>query len=149
MSTFQLADYLAYPATFIPAEEGGFTVIIHHSNDENEGWITEGDNFENAKKWALYCIRDAVTSDAGRQLIPRSVPPQEGDIMISVPPDFALKIMLRNAMFEAGVKVSDIAHAKGVRAQAIFKVIDFKRASKLSSLMPLFEVIGRPLKISC
>lgn len=148
----QVSDFMSYPADFIPAaadEGGGFTVVIHHSNDEKEGWITEGDDFDDAMEWARQCIFDAFDFDAGQQLIPHTVPAKPGQIMVSISMDRALKAMLRNAMFEQGIRVSDIAKAKGVRPQKIFNLLNFEKATKLELLRPLFEFIGRPLAISC
>lgn len=145
---FRLSDYLSYPATFYK-ESSGYSVCIHHSNEERYLWLTDGSSLEDAKKMAVHCICDAASSYAGRELIPHTVPPKEGDLMISISPDFALKIMLRNAMFEKNIRVSDIAKAWNIRPQSLFRVIDFERASKLSNLMPIFDFIGCPLKISC
>lgn len=149
MRKHHLTDFLSYPATFTQEVDGGYSVRVHHSNEANEGWNTDGKDFDDAKQRAARCIYDAASCDAGKQLIPHTVPANEGDIMIYISPDFAIKMMLRNAMFEAGIRVSDIAKAWGVRPQSLFRVIDFERASKLSTLMPIFDFIGRPLKISC
>lgn len=98
---------------------------------------------------AVDCIIAAAEASAGKKEIPRAVKPHKGDIMIELPVDLALKLMLRNAMFRSGIRVSDLARLKGVRPQAVFKVLDLSKSSRLSSISTYFDLIGRPLKISC
>ena len=135
------------PGIFHSQETGFFCATVRLSDDQV--WVTEGETRDEALDLANSVIVEMAETLAGHQLIPAAGEAQPGDVMLELSPDFALKVMLRNAMFEEGVRVSDIAKARGVRPQAVFKIVDFSRASKLSSLMPLFEAVKRPLKISC
>ncbi len=144
-----IKDYQAYPATFTPDGAGGFNVRIHHSNEGQEGWNTCGKTWQEAGEMAVQCIMDAAAADAGRHEIPHTVQAAPGDVLIALPADVALKIMLRNVMFAGGMSVSDLARKTGRRPQAVFKILDFAKSSRLSTLAPLFAAAGRPLNISC
>lgn len=141
-----LNNFLAYPAT-IRKEEDGYCVNVQLASGKN--WPTCGDTYEEAMEMAHAVIIDMAEFLAGREPIPAPAKPGKDDVMIQLTPEEALKIMLRNAMFSEGIGLTALARATGMRPQNAFKILDFRAASKLSSLMPMFAAVGHPLKISC
>lgn len=141
-----IADFMIYPARFEKEADGGFSVFVRVKGDE---WATQGNTEEEAKAMALSVIIDSAGFMAGKELIPTADQAQEGDVMISLPIDVALKFMLRNAMLEERWRIADIARKINCTPQRLANILDFSRSSKLGHLAEVFEAIGRPLKIEC
>ena len=141
-----IKDYLSYPVRLEAEAEGGFSVFVRLEDRELP---TQAETEDEAKQMALSALIDWASAFAGKAPIAKAGIAQEGDIMIYVPMDLALKFMLRNAMLEERWRIADLARKMNCTPQRLFKVVDFGRASKLELLAQVFEAIGRPLQISC
>lgn len=139
-------DYLVYPVRLEAEQEGGFSVFVRLEDRELP---TQAETEEKAKEMAISAIIDWAGAFAGKELISKAGTQQEGDLLVSIPIDTALKFMLRNAMLEERWRIADIARKINCTPQRLANILDFSRSSKLGHLAEVFEAIGRPLKIEC
>ena len=141
-----IKDFMAYPARFEPAEEGGFTVIVSGI----DGAISEGDDMKGAKKAAVAVIADMANYllDEKRP-IPPAPAPTKGEMMVHLPIVMALKLVLRNEMLAQKVSLSELARRMGMSAQLLGQTLDLTRTrTSIDALDSAFRAIGKTLKMS-
>lgn len=141
-----VSEFLTYPVRLEPEAAGGYSVFVKVEGDE---LATQGETKEDALNMAKSLIIDNAGFVAGKEPIPKAGTPADGDELVTLPVDTALKFMLRNAMLEERWRISDLARKLGYTPQRLYRLIDFTNATKLDLLAPIFTAIGRPLHISC
>ena len=68
--------------------------------------------------------------------------------IIDVGYDTALKIMLRNTMYDLMVKPAELARRIGVTRQQLNNILSFRKSTNLNSLALCFEALGKTLTIT-
>jgi antitoxin HicB len=133
----------AYPYELAPQPEGGFTVIFP---DVPEA-ITQGETPEEAAAMAEDALLSALSfyTDNGERL-PRASPPQ-GRAIACIPALAAAKLALHEAMIEAGVSDAALALRLGTDAQAVRRLRDPLRQSRIGEIEAALRMIGKRLGI--
>lgn len=140
----KVEDYLAYPATVEPNGEGGFIVTLRGW----EGAMTEGKDYDDAMRMAHELVLDCVGFVlAEHKPIPHGIKAEPGDVLIRMTYDEALKMMLRNAMFEDRYRPADLAAALKVGRQKITSALNLRKTTSLNFLAQCCQAISRPLKL--
>lgn len=140
-----ILEYMQYPALIEKSEDGTFSVNLRdfpHSH-------TCGDTYEEALAMAKDLIIDCATFDAGHMLIAKGSSSTSGEVMIHISPDTAIKIMLRNLMLQKRINVHQLAEKIGEPDSKVRNTLNFRRATKLETLMLFFKAIDAPLSITC
>lgn len=140
-----IQDFMIYPAIIEQSDDGSYSINIRglpHSH-------SCADTYEEALEMAKELIIDCVTFDAGHYELPKGDQPQSDEIAIHISPDVAIKIMLRNAMLEKRINVHQLAEKIGEPDSKVRNTLNFRRATKLETIMKYFQAINCPLSISC
>lgn len=139
-------DYLIYGFDFIEETSGSFSVI---ANDDLGG-ATCGDTYEKAYYMAQWYVRDTA-DDLFRdfQFIPKALPVKANQVAVNIGVDSALKIMLLNCLVELRIKKGKLAKLMGISPAALNQYLRFDKTTKFTTIAKAFDVIGKPLKISC
>lgn len=142
-------EFIYYPARLI-IDEGVYCLRVK-TTSSNIGINAEGDTLEQAVKEAkdvIYSMASLCLSH--KEPAPAAASAEDGDIIIQMPADFALKCMLRNVMLQKGISVSALAKMLGFkRPQQAFNMLTFDHSTALDKLFPIFSAIGSPLQINC
>ncbi len=141
-----VTEYMIYGFDFIKEDNGGFSVI---ANDDLGG-ATCGETYDKAFYMAQWYIRDTA-EDLFRdfQFIPKALPVKANQVAVNIGIDSALKIMLLNCLVELRIKKSKLATLMGISPAALNQCLRFDKTTKFETLAKAFDVIGKPLKISC
>ena len=140
-----IKDYLTYPALIEKADDGTYSVNIRglpHSH-------TCANTYDEAKAMALELILDCAAFDAGRTLIAKGDDAKAEEVAINVPADAAIKMMLRNVMYLSHVNVHQLANKINEPDSKVRNTLNFRRATKLETLMLFFKELNAPLSITC
>lgn len=140
-----LCAYWAYPVRFIPAKEGGYTVIVSGI----EGAITEGDDKETAEKSAVSVIADVANYYFDeKKMIPPAPGKKDDEELVRLPFAMALKIALRNELIEQKLSQSELARRLGMSAQLLSQTLDLARTrTSIDVLINAFEAIGKKIDV--
>ena len=140
-------DYLKYSAKI---EKGDKFFII---NIDGKGWkgaLSQGRDLEEAHMMAKAVIYDYIEGLVEfKKRIPEPQVINDGSrYIIDVGYDTALKIMLRNTMYDLMVKPAELARRIGVTRQQLNNILSFRKSTNLNSLALCFDALGKPLTIS-
>ena len=141
----KLSDYLQYPAEFKQEENGAYFVRVKGI----DGAFTQGMNYDDAMNMAIDVIR-TMGQEMAKKRIPIPVAPSanEGDVLVRLPVNLALKIMLRNAMTKRNFRPVDLAHKMGLTTQQVAQLLDFERkATRIDTLFDAFQALGSEIDI--
>ncbi len=141
----KLSDYRRYPAVFLPDGTGGFTVNVRGL----DGAITEGGSEEEAREMAYWAILDYCLALARkREIIPAAPEPRAGDRIIEIPPNIAMKFMLRNVMSVRNYRPADLAKKMDLSTQVMAQVLDFRRkGTRFETLELAFSALGAKVEV--
>jgi antitoxin HicB len=135
---------MKYPATFTPAEEGGFVVTFRDIPEA----ITQGDDEAEALEMAadsLRCAMEFYFED--RRPVPPASAAQEGECLISLPPSVAVKVLLLNRMLKERIRPADLARLLGVKPQEVTRLTDLSHNTKIDTLDAALNALGYELVI--
>jgi antitoxin HicB len=135
---------MKYPATFTPAEEGGFVIEFRDIPEA----ITQGDDEAEALDMAadvLLTVMDFYFED--RRPVPMPSAPQEGERMIPLPLSAASKVLLLNEMLTQDVGPSELARRMGTSKQEANRLTDLKHATKIDRIADAMAALGRELDL--
>jgi len=135
---------MKYPATFTPAEEGGFVVTFRDIPEA----ITQGDDEAEALAMAadaLVTAMDFFFED--RRPVPPPSAAQEGERLVPLPVSVAAKVLLLNEMIGQKVRPADLARLMGLRPQEVNRVIDLSHNTKIDTVAAAMAALGRELKV--
>lgn len=134
-----------YPATFTPAEEGGFVVTFRDIPEA----ITQGDDEAEALTMAADVLLSSMEFyfEDKRQVPPPSAP-EAGERLIALPLSVVAKILLLNRMIERSVRASDLARLLGVKPQEVNRLIDLGHSTKIDTIAKAMEALGAELNLA-
>jgi antitoxin HicB len=135
---------MKYPATFTPAEEGGFVITFRDIPEA----ISQGDDEAEALDMAadvLLTVMDFYFED--RRPVPMPSAPQEGERMIPLPLSAVSKVLLLNEMLTQDVGPSELARRMGTSKQEANRLTDLKHATKIDRIADAMAALGRELDL--
>lgn len=136
---------MKYPATFTPAEEGGFVVTFRDIPEA----ITQGDDEAEALKEAqdaLVTAMDFYFED--RRPVPAPSAPQKGDRLIALPLSVSAKVLLLNEMIAQKVRPADLARLMGIKPQEVTRIMDLGHSTKIDTVADAMAVLGHELELT-
>jgi antitoxin HicB len=133
----------AYPYELVPQSEGGFTVLFP---DVPEA-ITQGATEEEAAAMAEDALVTALSfyTENGEKLPPAS--PAQGRPVAHAPALVAAKLALHDAMLEAGVSDAELANRLAANEEAVRRLRDPLRQSRITEIDTALRVLGKRLGI--
>ncbi|MCR5084254.1 MAG: hypothetical protein K6A65_01970 [Succinivibrionaceae bacterium] len=137
--------FVTYPVNVIAEDDGGCIIKVRGW----EGALSEADSMEEMPAMAQSLILDLAEGYIqARKPVPEAEPLRDGDIPISIPYDAAVKIAMRNAMLEEGIRPKELAGRLGQTPQALAQALGLRRATKLSTIAGILAAFGRSLQVS-
>lgn len=135
---------MKYPATFTPAEEGGFVVTFRDIPEA----ITQGDNEGEALEMArdvLVTVMDFYFED--RRQVPAPSAAQQDERLIALPVSVSAKVLLLNAMLERQVRPADLARLMGIKPQEVTRLLDLGHSTKIDTVADALASLGLELDV--
>jgi antitoxin HicB len=135
---------MKYPATFTPAEEGGFVITFRDIPEA----ISQGDDEAEALHMAadvLLTVMDFYFED--RRPVPMPSEQLEGERMIPLPLSAASKVLLLNEMLSQDIGPSELARRMGTSKQEANRLTDLKHATKIDRIADAMAALGRELDL--
>lgn len=139
-------EQYTYPATLTPDDaEGGFVVTFR---DVPEA-ITQGETVESALIEAADCLEEAFAGRI-RHNEPFPVPslPEEGEFLVPVPAQTAMKAAINQAVIEVGISKVELAKRLGVDEKEARRILDPRYGTKLPLMERALAVVGKRLVLS-
>jgi predicted RNase H-like HicB family nuclease len=138
-------NYRHYPAIITKTPDNYYCIQLRNW----QGAISEAPSYDEAKETAknlLFDVFDSLLAD--HQVIAEAVLPKDGDYIIDLSLDTALKIMIQNIMIKKSYKKTDIAKGLNIAPQRMAKFLSFTKSTKLEFLDRAFSFMQTPLKIN-
>jgi antitoxin HicB len=135
---------MKYPATFTPAEEGGFVVTFRDIPEA----ITQGDDDAEAEAMAadaLLTAMDFYFEDA--RPVPPPSAPLDGERLVPLPLSVSAKVILLNEMLAQKVRPVDLARLLGMQRQEVNRIVDLNHITKIDTLAAALKALGRDLDL--
>lgn len=134
---------MRYPATFTPAEEGGYVVTFRDIPEA----ITQGDDLAEATAEAVDALATSMEFyfEDGRS-VPLPSAAVDGEILIDLPPSVAAKVLLLNEMLAQHVTQAELARRMHTRPQEVQRVVDLGHATKIDTIAAAFQALGKHLE---
>lgn len=135
---------MKYPATFTPAEEGGFVVTFRDIPEA----ITQGDDEAEALAMArdvLVTAMDFYFED--RRLVPAPSAALKDERLIALPVSVSAKILLLNAMIERQVRPADLARLMRIKPQEVTRILDLAHSTKIDTVADALASLGLELDV--
>ena len=132
-------DYLKYSAKI---EKGDKFFIINIDGKGWEGALSQGRDLKEAHMMAKAVIYDYIEGLVEfKKRIPEPEVIDDGSrYIIDVGYDTALKIMLRNTMYDLMVKPAELARRIGVSPQQLNNILSFRNISKYLTIVFKFFI---------
>lgn len=126
---------------------------------EDDGWvitcrdlpeaISQADANEDRIEVAEGCLQAALESRIhDNEPLPIASAPRRGEIKIFPPATTAAKAVLYDAMREAGISKTELAHRLGVDEKEVRRMLDTRHGTKLTRIAEAVEALGRHLHIA-
>lgn len=126
---------------------------------EDDGWvitcrdlpeaISQADANEDRIEVAQGCLQAALESRIhDNDPLPIASKPRRGEVVVSAPASTAAKSALYDAMREAGISKSELAHRLGVDEKEVRRMLDAGHGTKLPCIAKAVEALGRHLHIA-
>lgn len=135
---------MKYPATFTPAEEGGFVVTFRDVPEAIAQGDDEGESLKEAQD-ALVTAMDFYFEDSRPVPAPSKV--RKGERLVALPLSVSAKVLLLNAMIERKVGPSQLARLMGVKPQEVNRIIDLGHNTKIDTVANAMAALGRELDV--
>jgi len=135
---------MKYPATFTPAEEGGFVIEFRDIPEA----ITQGDDEAEALEMAADVLLTCMSiyfDDRRRVPLPSAVQP--GERLIALPLSASSKVLLLNEMLAQDVGPSELARRMGTSKQEANRLTDLAHATKIDRIADAMSALGRDLDL--
>lgn len=135
---------MKYPATFTPADEGGFVVTFRDIPEA----IAQGDDEEKSLKEAqdaLVTAMDFYFEDS--RPVPAPSKARRGERLVALPLSVSAKVLLLNAMIERQVGPSQLARLMGIKPQEVNRIIDLGHNTKIDTVANAMAALGRELDV--
>jgi antitoxin HicB len=135
----------SYPATLEPDEDG--RLVVHFPGLPEA--LTDGADEAEALREAADCLSEALASRiVDGEEIPAPAPLAANQHLVSPDPTIALKVALYEALRQRDMTVADLAELVDMDWHQAARLIDPKRASKLTSLAAALDALGCRITIS-
>ena len=130
-----------YPVTLTPDEvDGGFTVIFRDLPEA----ITQGDTVEECLTEAADCLEEAVAGRIRRgDALPVPSKRENGEKMVPVPVQMAMKAALYQAMKEANISRSELARKMGTHEKVVCRILDPHHGTKFPTMERTLFALGK------
>lgn len=126
---------------------------------EDDGWvmtcrdlpeaISQADAKENRIDVAEGCLQAAIESRIhDNEPLPVASKPRRGEVVITPPAETAAKAALYDALREAGISKTELAHRLGVDEKEVRRMLDTGHGTKLPRIAEAIEALGRHLHIA-
>jgi antitoxin HicB len=135
---------MKYPATFTPADEGGFVVTFRDIPEA----ITQGDDEAEALAMAadaLVTAMDFYFED--RRSVPAPSAPQDGERLVALPLSVSAKVLLLNEMISQKVRPADLARLMGIKPQEVTRLMDLGHNTKIDTVAQALAATGIELQL--
>lgn len=135
---------MRYPATFTPAEEGGFVVTFRDIPEA----ITQGDDIEEAREMAADALLTAMDFyfEDGRP-VPAPSKAKRGEELVSLPASVWAKVLVLNEMSAQGIRPAELARRMGIKPQEVNRIVKLDHATKIDTLAEALQAMGKRLDI--
>lgn len=111
--------------------------------------ITGGPTREEALDMAADALRTAMDFYfEDRRPVPLPSLPQQGDVLVELPPSVVAKVLLLNEMILQGARNADLARRMGVRPQEVSRLTDLHHPTKIDTIAQALKALGRSLELS-
>lgn len=134
-----------YPATFTPAEEGGFVVTFADLPEA----ITQGDTFEEAMEMAedvlLSCVEIYFDED---RLFPLARSINADETAVFMPESIYAKVLLHNTMREQSLTKAELARLTNIRPPEVGRILAPRHTTKIDTIGRILATLGKPLQLS-
>ncbi len=140
-----LKNRFSFPATLTPdLDDGGYVVTFRDLPEA----ITQGDSIEIALE-AADCIEEAIVARIGEHLdIPKPSDLLEGEYLVTVPMQTALKAAVAIAMSKSKMNQVQLANAFKVHEKEVRRILDPHHGTKLATLERTLNVLGKKAVLS-
>lgn len=135
---------MLFPAQLEGNQKDGYTVTFR---DVPEA-VTQGDTLDKAKANAIEALitsMDFYFED--RRPVPTPSKAQRSEVLVSIPPSVAAKVLLLNEVVRTKQRPMDLARAMNVRPQEITRLLDLHHTTKIDALADAFRAIGFDLEV--
>ena len=140
-----LGTYRYYPLTFeLDKECNRYAVKVHGVG------MTDGDDLEDGRQMAKALVFDVAASCfEDHKIFSGASECEQATEILDIGIDAALKLMLRNILVKKKVSQNKLAKLLGVSEMSMSQYLNVKKSTKVDILTQCFEILGKPLKISC
>ncbi|CBY81424.1 transcriptional regulator [Haemophilus influenzae biotype aegyptius] len=134
-----------YPATFTPAEEGGYVVTFADLPEA----ITQGDTIEEAQEMAedvlISCVE--IYFDEERPF-PLARACDSDETAVFMPDSVYAKVLLHNAMLAENVSKAQLARLTYIRPPEIQRILAPRHTTKIDTIAKALLGLGKQLQLS-
>lgn len=133
---------MRYPVAF-DCDETGCAVLFPDIPEALTGGDTREEALEMAQD-ALVTAFDFYFEDR------REVPPPsaEGEAFVEVPASVAAKVLLLNAVVQAGITNAELARMIDTRPQEVTRILDLHHSTKIDTIQKALSALGKQLHIT-
>lgn len=138
------ANY-CFPARIVPNGIGGFKASFR---DVPEA-LTEAETMDEVVDMARDALITAIDFyiETARKF-PDPSSPENGEVMIELPPSVIAKVLLLNQMVASHVRQADLAKKMGVPRQEVSRITDLHHATKIDTIARALYALGKRLTLS-
>lgn len=136
---------MRYKVNLEVAQEGGWFVSFPDIPEA----LTQGDTRDEALEMAQDALVTAFDFyfEDGRQVpAPSDIIP--GEHWVDVPASVAAKVILLNALLEAGVSQADLARRLDTRPQEVSRIVNLAHPTKIDTIERALAALGLRLELS-
>lgn len=108
---------------------------------------TQGDDMDEAMAMAADAAAVALSARAGPKSWPRPSKPEQGEVVVTVPPPLAAKVALWASMNEAGISNGELVRRLGVTGGVVRRLLNFRHRSHIGQLEAALAVLGKRLVV--
>jgi antitoxin HicB len=135
---------VAYPALFMPEDDGGFSVVFRDLPEAN----AFGDDLERTLEAAMYGLGVALEFRIKYdEPWPESSPVAEGERLIELPVLILAKLALMRRMHETGTSRSELARVLGLSEGAVRRLLRFDHRSQIGQIEAALARLGARLEL--
>jgi antitoxin HicB len=130
----------SYPVRLVPDVDGGYVVTFRDISEA----ITQGETVEECLMDAQDCLAESIAGRIADGLeMPRASELQEGEYLVPVPMQIALKAALYVALREADMPNTQLGELIGKDEKEIRRMIDPHHGTKIKTLEQALRVLGK------
>lgn len=139
-----IMNKFVYPVSLTEDEDGGFVVTFPDLPEA----ITQGDTIEQALNEAADCLEEAIALRIDDQLdIPQPSLSNQGEYLVPVPIQIALKAALYLAMREHKMTQVQLASILNIGEQEVKNMLDPHYDTKLSIIEKTLTALGKRIEL--